>query len=198
MARDALIGRSAPLRATFRQDLKAAHVFYAGSVWQHAFPNLFVVASYRVAHALHQRGQRVLSHLVALVAQVLTGAEIRPSASIGPGFVVVHPAAVVIGANVVAGSGLTLYGSNTLGWSQQMGSDEQGWPSVGDDVIFFTHASAVGDVRIGNRVRVGAYGLVAHDIPSDSVASGVPAKARPLAPGVDVWYRREWTPEPTA
>lgn len=159
-----------------RADIDAARDQF-GSAVSHAFPNLFVALSHRVAHALERRGRRWSAHLVAIVCHVLTGAEIRPSATLGPGLRIVHPTGIVIGTEVVAGRNLALWGSNTLGYSRFTDpSLPQGWPTLGDDVIVLSHASVLGRVSVGDRTLVAAYALVLEDMPADSRPRGVPAR----------------------
>ena len=47
---------------------------------------------------------------------------------------------------------------------------------VGDNCDFGVGAKIIGDVKIGNNVKVGAMAVVTKDIPSNAVAVGVPAK----------------------
>lgn len=160
-----------------RSDIEAARRHF-GSALTHAFPNLFVAVSHRFAHTLHRHGHPWLAQVMALACHVLTGAEIRPTAQIGPGLMVIHPTGIVIGGNVVAGRDLQLWGSNTLG---RMGFSSAtrapGSPRLGDSVVLLTHASVVGAVVIGDRVVVAAYSLVLDDMSDDSRPRGVPARS---------------------
>ena len=52
-------------------------------------------------------------------------------------------------------------------------------PQMGNDVDIGTGAKLLGNIRIGNRVRIGANAVVITDIPDDSIAVGVPAIIKP-------------------
>lgn len=158
-----------------RSDIEAARDYF-GRALTHVFPNLFVPITYRIAHELDGRGLRWLAQLVSIVCHVLTGAEIRPGASVGPRMVVIHTTGVVIGNEVVAGSDLQLMGVNTLGRSDTTASRPAGSPRLGDAVILLTHASVVGPVVVGNNVLIAAYALVVDDMPDNSRPRGVPAR----------------------
>ena len=55
-------------------------------------------------------------------------------------------------------------------------------PTIGNDVDIGAGAKVLGRVRIGDRVRIGANAVVLCDVPSDSIAVGVPAVVRPRRP----------------
>jgi serine O-acetyltransferase len=147
-----------------RSDLDEAKVWWGGWVL-HFFPNVFVAVSYRVAHHLENLGLRPFAYAVSILCSVLTGAEIRPPAQIGPGFVVQHPVGIVIGPDVVAGRGLTMFGKNTIGRVRNPQHPLGGSPVIGDNVRIGTTASLLGPIKIGNDVQIGAHCLVVHDVP---------------------------------
>lgn len=47
---------------------------------------------------------------------------------------------------------------------------------IGDDVYFGPGAKVIREVRIGNRVKIGANAVVTKDIPDDCTVAGVPAR----------------------
>lgn len=49
-------------------------------------------------------------------------------------------------------------------------------PTIGDNVIIGAGAKIFGDVRIGDNVTIGANAVVTHDIPSNCICGGIPAK----------------------
>lgn len=48
--------------------------------------------------------------------------------------------------------------------------------TIGDDCVIGAGAKIIGNVRIGNRVKIGANAVVVTDIPDDATAVGVPAR----------------------
>ena len=52
-------------------------------------------------------------------------------------------------------------------------------PVIGNNVDVGTGAKLLGRITIGDNVLIGANAVVVRDVPSDSIAVGVPAIARP-------------------
>lgn len=49
-------------------------------------------------------------------------------------------------------------------------------PTIGDNVTFGANSIAIGPIKIGNNVYIGASSLVNKDVPDNCVVAGVPAK----------------------
>ena len=56
------------------------------------------------------------------------------------------------------------------------GGDNAGIPSIGDNCVLGPGSKILGSVTLGDNVFVGANAVVTHDIPSNSVVAGIPAK----------------------
>lgn len=94
---------------------------------------------------------------------------ISPRTEIGPGVLLAHPYATIINAEKI-GSNFSFIHMTTLG-------DAKGLrPVIGDNVTLGANVTIVGGVKIGDNVTIGAGSVVVHDIPSDSVAVGNPAR----------------------
>ena len=63
--------------------------------------------------------------------------------------------------------------------------DEPCAPQLGDDVDVGAGAKLLGNIRIGNHVRIGANAVVITDVPDYCLAVGVPAVVKPrrISPG---------------
>jgi serine O-acetyltransferase len=57
-----------------------------------------------------------------------------------------------------------------------IGTDKMCHPVIGDDVIIYAGAAVLGNILIGNNVKIGANSVVTIDIPDDCVAVGIPAR----------------------
>jgi len=55
-------------------------------------------------------------------------------------------------------------------------------PQLGDNVDVGAGAKLLGNIRIGNHVRIGANAVVVTDVPDNSIAVGVPAVIKPRRP----------------
>jgi serine O-acetyltransferase len=129
----------------------------------------WVVVLYRVGHALQARGVPVLSHGLRALGLVVWGADIWPTATIGPSFRIAHPQGIVVGSAVVAGSDLHLFPGSVLGGSARLrrewGSNQ---PRLGDRVLVASHAVVAGGIRVGDDVVIGANAVVLDDIADNS------------------------------
>src|SRR5689334_2664028 len=67
------------------------------------------VVLYRLSHRLFQAGWLWAAWALARVNQLVTGADIEFSAQIGPGLLIAHPAAIVIGRGTVIGEDATIF-----------------------------------------------------------------------------------------
>jgi serine O-acetyltransferase len=81
---------------------------------------------------------------------------------------------VVIGETTVIGDDVLLYQGVTLGGT----GDEKGkrHPTLGDGVVVGTGAKVLGNIRIGNHVKIGAGSVVVRPVPDNSTVVGVPGR----------------------
>lgn len=49
-------------------------------------------------------------------------------------------------------------------------------PSIGNNVVFGTGSKAYGEIVIGDNVIVAPNAVVTHDVPSNCIVAGIPAK----------------------
>ena len=101
--------------------------------------------------------------------QMATGVNIPVTAEIGPGLVVhtwngVYLPNCRIGRNAYFQHGVVV---------------NYRCKGIGDDVYFGPGAKVIREVRIGDRVRIGANAVVMCDLPDDCTAVGVPARIIP-------------------
>lgn len=139
-------------------------------------PGVQAVLLYRLSRWFLLRRMRLFAYLTALFSNYLTGADVPPTAKLGPGLVILHPSGVVVSGGVEAGARLRLHSGSVLGF-QTAGRNEVGVPVLGDDVMVGVGAKVLGPVRVGDRVRVGANAVVLDDVPADASVVGVPARA---------------------
>jgi len=135
---------------------------------------LHAVAMYRESHELWLRGEYNKARALNYESHKITGADIHPAATIGRDFFIDHATGVVIGETSVIGDHVSIYQGVTLGGV----SSEKGkrHPTVGDRVVIGANATILGNIKIGNNVRVGAGSVVLDDVPDDSTVVGVPGK----------------------
>jgi serine O-acetyltransferase len=119
--------------------------------------------------------------MVEYLIRILFSSDISCRARIPGNTVFVHGHDIVIGSNVIMGdnckifNGVTLGSKNTESWmNSSEGAIDQ--PSIGNRCVISTGAKILGNIRIGDDCIIGANAVVISNIPSNSIAVGVPAK----------------------
>ena len=135
-----------------------------------AYPGLFAIFVYRIAHALYLRQVPMIPRMMTEYAHSRTGIDIHPGAQIGPWFFIDHGTGIVIGETTVIGSHVKLYQGVTLGaLSPRAGHASlpgKRHPTVCDYVTIYSGASILGGKTvIGEHSVVGGNAFL-----TDSVA----------------------------
>jgi serine O-acetyltransferase len=170
------------LLSTLREDLENArsHDPAARGDLENAvvYSGLHAIWSYRLAHRLWARpALRGVARVLSQLTRFLTGIEIHPGATIGRRFFIDHGMGVVIGETTEIGDDVMLYHGVTLGGrSLEHGKRH---PTLGNRVVVGAGAKILGPLTIGDDSAVGANAVVTHDVPTDSIATGIPAVVRP-------------------
>jgi serine O-acetyltransferase len=174
--------------ATFLADLRApVERDPAAEGWLDVFisyPGFHAITAHRAIHALWQRRVPLVPRLLSEVVHRVTGIDIHPGATIGPGFFIDHGTGVVIGGTAIVGQGVTLYQGVTLGGTSLQRKKRH--PTLGDNVVVGSGAAVLGDITIGENVKIGANSVVVKDVPANSTVVGIPGRVvlqdgRPVA-----------------
>lgn len=138
------------------------------------YPSVHALFFYRLGNALWRREWKFLGRFLAQFGRFLTGIEIHPGATIGPGCFIDHGSGVVVGETAELGRDVTLYQGVTLGGT----SLEKGkrHPTLEDGVIVGAGAKILGPLVIGEDARVGSNAVVLKDVPRDTTVIGIPAR----------------------
>lgn len=139
--------------------------------------------SYRVAHALWNRGRKVLALALQSRISEVFGVDIHPAAKIGEGILLDHATGVVIGETAVIGNKVSLMQGVTLGGSGKVIGDRH--PKIGQGALIGPSATILGNIRIGDGAMIAAGSLVLKDIPPHSIVAGIPAKVVGFIEGQD-------------
>ncbi len=138
------------------------------------YSGLHAVMLHRVAHWFYRRRQYVLARIISQGSRVLTGIEIHPGAKIGERLFIDHGTGVVIGETAEVGDDVLLYQGVTLGGTG--GERGKRHPTVGNRVVVGTGAAILGNIRLGDDVKVGAGSVVVHSVPEGSTVVGIPGR----------------------
>lgn len=85
-----------------------------------------------------------------------------------------HFSCIVINGSTVIGRNCTIFHGTTC--ALKIGGSKHGIPTIGDNCVLGPGCKILGNVKIGNNVFIGANAVVTHDVPSNAVVAGVPAK----------------------
>src|SRR5215813_10373390 len=126
-----------------------------------AYPAIFAISIYRLAHELHLQGIPLLPRIMTEHAHSVTGIDIHPGATIGSGFFIDHGTGVVIGETTNIGNRVKLYQGVTLG-ALSFAMDEEGrmirgkkrHPTIEDDVVIYAGATILGGTTVIGRGSV--------------------------------------------
>ena len=142
---------------TIREDIKTVQAqdpaAQSGLVIFLSYPGLHAKWNHVPEHWLWEHGHRSLARVLSQITRHITGVEIHPAAQIGKHFFIDHAMGVVIGETTVVGDNCVLYQGVTLGGT----GNETGkrHPTLGDNVTVGTGAKVLGNIRIGNNVKIG-------------------------------------------
>ena len=189
--------RLAGAREVLGQDIQAA---YEGDPAARStmevvmsYPGVYAVAVHRIAHILQTLGVPILPRIMSEHAHSLTGIDIHPGATIGPGFFIDHGTGVVIGETCVIGSRVKLYQGVTLG-ALSFQKDADGnlvkgikrHPDVEDDVVVYAGATILGgNTVIGHDSVIGGNVWLTHSVPAYSKVYN--SQPEPLISSSLVW-----------
>lgn len=138
------------------------------------YAGLHAVMLHRVANALYRRKWYVLARLISQISRIFTGIEIHPGATIGNRLFIDHGTGVVIGETAEIGDDVLLYQGVTLGGTG--GECGKRHPTIGNRVVIGTGAAVLGNIRLGDDVKVGAGSVVVHSVPEGSTVVGIPGR----------------------
>lgn len=106
-----------------------------------------------------------------------TNIQVGWKASVGEGFVIIHPGAIAINNEAVIGRNCTVYHGVTVG--MEFRGKRKGNPVIGDSVWMGPNSTVVGSVTVGNDVLIAPGAFVNFDVPSHSIVLGNPGRIIP-------------------
>jgi serine O-acetyltransferase len=160
----------------FREDpaaKSAVEIFFC-------YPGFHAILAHRLAHKLYGWRVPLLPRVISQVSRFFTQIEIHPGATIGRRFFIDHGMGVVIGETTEIGDDVLLYQGVTLGGT----GNEKGkrHPTLGNNVVVGTGAKVLGNIQIGDNVKIGAGSVVVHPVPSHSTVVGIPGRVVRVRP----------------
>src|SRR5882672_7864974 len=144
------------------------------------YPGFHAILLHRLAHKLYRWHWPLIPRVISQVSRFFTGIEIHPGAKIGRRFFIDHGSGVVIGETTEIGDDVLLYQGVTLGGTGNGKGKRH--PTIGNSVVVGTGAKILGNIRIGDNVKVGAGSVVVHPVPDNSTVVGIPGRVVRIRP----------------
>lgn len=138
------------------------------------YSGLHAIWIHRITHWMWKHHLTLSARALAQAMRWITGIEIHPGATIGPGFFIDHGMGVVIGETAEIGKDVTIYHGVTLGGTSTNKGKRH--PTIGDRVVIGTGAKVLGAITIGEDSRIGANAVVVKSVPANAVVVGVPGQ----------------------
>lgn len=138
------------------------------------YPGVHALWMYRISHYLWSKGLFTIARLISHINRFLTGVEIHPAAEIGRSVFIDHGMGVVIGETAVIGDGCLIYKGVVLGGTTMEKTKRH--PYLGKKVIVGSNACILGNITIGDHVRIGSGSVVVNDVPPHATVVGVPGR----------------------
>ena len=134
-----------------------------------AYPGLFAITVYRLAHELYLLGVPMLPRIMSEYAHSTTGIDIHPGATVGKFFFIDHGTGIVVGETTVIGDNVKLYQGVTLGALSTRGGQslrgKRRHPTIEDNVTIYAGASVLGgDTVIGKDSVIGSNAFITKSV----------------------------------
>ena len=133
------------------------------------YPGIHAVWGYRIANFLWRIKLKLIARIYSNWIRMITGVEIHPGATIGRRLFIDHGMGVVIGQTAVVGNDVMMYHGATLG-ARAFGPNQRGikrHTTIRNSVVIGAGAKVLGNIKIGDGVRVRANSVVTEDMASD-------------------------------
>jgi serine O-acetyltransferase len=144
---------------------------------------LWVMVVYRFGnwrYGIRSRALRLpfsfLYKLLKVLSEILTGIDLPCEVKLGRRFRIDHFGGIVISGDAVFGDDCVIRNGVTVGLRTYRPARRAG---DRQPRRYWGRSEGAGAIRIGDDVAIGANAVVITDVPSNSIAVGVPAKIRP-------------------
>jgi len=128
---------------------------------------------YKVKWRIFRLPLSFIYRVMKTLSQILTGIDLPCEVTVGRRFRIDHFGDIIISGDTVMGDDVLIRNGVTIGLRKR---EEPGAPILGNRVDVGAGAKILGKIRIGDDVVIGANAVVIRDVPSRSIAVGIPAR----------------------
>ena len=140
------------------------------------YPHIHALITYRIAHFFYMEKLYFIARLLSQIGRFFTNIEIHPGAVIGKGLIIDHGSGCVIGETTIIGDDCLLYHGVTLGGTGKEHAKRH--PTLKNNVMVGCNASVLGNITIGNHVKIGANSVVVKSVEDNMTAYGCVANLK--------------------
>jgi len=137
------------------------------------YPGVWAIAWYRIAHKLYNANFKRLARMIMGLNQIVSHIDIHPAAQIGRRVFIDHGIGVVIGETTIIEDDVLIYQGVTLGGVSLTHGKRH--PTIKQGAVIGAGAKILGNIVIGEHVKIGANSVVVKAVPDCSTAIGIPA-----------------------
>lgn len=138
------------------------------------YPGFHAIIYHKLSHFLYKHKLMFLARMISQFSRFMTGIEIHPGATIGKRLFMDHGMGIVIGETAVIGDDCTIYHQVTLGGTGKEKLKRH--PTLKNNVIVGSGSKVLGNILIGENVKIGANSVVLKDIEDNVTVVGIPGK----------------------
>lgn len=131
---------------------------------------------YRVRPPLLRKPFSFLYHILYKFVQIVTGIEFPCEVEVGRNFIIDHFGGIIVSGDTKFGNNCRIRNGVVIGLRRV---EDKHAPIIGNNVDIGAGAKILGPIKIGDNVLIGANAVVLCDVPSNSIAVGVPAVVKP-------------------
>jgi serine O-acetyltransferase len=159
-----------------RSDLRAYNGNWAAQGFWVMIVYRFGRWRYRVRPLILRKLFSVTYKFLYKFIQIVTGIELPCEVTVGHNFTIDHFGGIIVSGYATFGDNCRIRNGVTIGLRRL---HEKVAPTIGNNVDIGAGAKLLGPINVGDNVIIGANAVVICDVPSNSIAVGVPATVKP-------------------
>ncbi len=131
---------------------------------------------YRIRPGIFRKPFSIIYKILYKLVQIICGIELPCEVNVGRNFRIDHFGGIVVSGYASFGDNCVLRNGVTVGLKN---IENKTAPNIGNNVNIGAGAKLLGPLKIGDNVDIGANAVVISDVPSNSIAVGIPARIIP-------------------